>query len=73
MKRIRDWRSFRIGRDGAFLEHGDRSGLLLPQVAGGAIDTESRFLESLCQKAGLRRDAYRDPHARLSVFRAQVF
>ncbi|MGO9897447.1 MAG: AmmeMemoRadiSam system protein B [Bryobacteraceae bacterium] len=73
MKRIRDWRSFRIGRDGACLEYGAHSELLLPQVAGHGIYTETSFLEALSRKAGLRPDAYRDPQARLSVFRAQVF
>ena len=72
MRRIRDWRSFRIGRDGACLEYGARSGLLLPQVASHGAYTETGFLEALSQKAGLRPDAYRDPQARLSVFRAQV-
>jgi MEMO1 family protein len=72
MRRIRDWRSFRIGRDGACLEYRAGSELLLPQVASRGAYTEIRFLEALSQKAGLRPDAYRDPQARLSVFRAQV-
>jgi AmmeMemoRadiSam system protein B/AmmeMemoRadiSam system protein A len=73
MKRIRDWRSFQIGRHGACLELGARSGLLLPQVAGDGAYTQTGFLEALSRKAGLRPDAYRDPQARLSVFLAQVF
>ena len=73
MKRIRDYKSFRIGRDGAYIECKGRSGLLLPQVASPDICTESRFLASLCRKAGLGPEAYLDPEARLSVFRAQVF
>jgi hypothetical protein len=73
MRRIRDWRLFRIGRDGAYLEYGARGELLLPQVARDGAFTEARFMEALCQKAGLRPSAYRDPQARLSVFRAQVF
>jgi MEMO1 family protein len=71
MRRIRDWQSFRIGRDGACLDYGSRSGLLLPQVAGRGFRTPDRFLEALCQKAGLAPAAYRDPQARLSIFRAQ--
>ncbi len=73
MKRIRDWRSFQLGRHGACLESGARSGLLLPQVASPGRFTQTSFLEALSRKAGLRPGAYRDPQARLSVFQAQVF
>jgi len=73
MKRIRDWKSFRVGRDGACLEYGGLTQLLLPQVASDGCYTATRFLEALSHKGGLRRDAYRDAKARLSVFRAQVF
>ncbi|MGP8244991.1 MAG: AmmeMemoRadiSam system protein B [Bryobacteraceae bacterium] len=72
MKRIRDWRTFRVGRDGACLEYDARSELLLPQVAADGIHTGTGFLEVLSRKAGLRPGAYRDPQAKLSVFRAQV-
>lgn len=73
MKRIRDWRSFRIGRDGACLEYDGLTHLLLPQVASHGVCTATRFLQALSRKAGLRPGAYRDSKARLSVFRAQVF
>jgi hypothetical protein len=72
-KRIRDWTSFHLGRDGAVVECGGRRGLLLPQVADRGSWTPARFLEALSQKAGLRASAYRDPQTRLYVFRAQVF
>lgn len=72
MKRIRDWKSFRVGRDGACLEYGGLTQLLLPQVASHGF-TATSFLEALSNKAGLPRGAYRDAKARLSVFRAQVF
>jgi MEMO1 family protein len=73
MKRVGDWNSFRFGRDGAMLEYNDRRSLLLPQVAGHGVSTATGFLEALSRKAGLRSGAYREPQARLSVFRAQVF
>jgi hypothetical protein len=73
MKQIRDWRAFRIGRDGAFLDSGGHTGLLLPQVAAHGAFTETSFLEALSRKAGLAPHAYRDQKARLSVFQAQVF
>jgi hypothetical protein len=72
MKRIRNWTSFQIGRDGASLEYDGRTQLLLPQVATHGY-TATRFLEALSRKGGLRPNAYRDAKARLSVFRAQVF
>ena len=71
MKQILDWKSFRIGRDGAYLQFGARSSLLLPQVADHGY-TETGFLEALSQKAGLSHDTYLDPQARLSVFQAQI-
>jgi AmmeMemoRadiSam system protein A len=73
MKRIRDWRSFRIGHHGARLDSGPHSALLLPQVADHGAYTATSFLEALSRKAGLPPGAYRDPQARLSVFLAQVF
>ena len=73
MKRLRDWRSFRLGVDGAYLIVGGRCGLLLPQVAGHGIDTPERFLECLSRKIGLPPNAYRDRDAKLFVFHAQVF
>ncbi|MDR3718753.1 MAG: AmmeMemoRadiSam system protein B [Bryobacteraceae bacterium] len=72
MKRIRSWTSFQVGRDGASLEYEGRTQLLLPQVASHGYSA-ARFLEALSRKGGLRSNAYRDPQARLSVFRAQVF
>lgn len=73
MKRIRDWKSFRVGRDGACMEYDGRTQLLLPQVAKEGEYTATRFLEALSRKGGLGPNAYRDPKARLFVFQAQVF
>ena len=73
MRRIRDWRSFQLGRHGAYLECGSHSGLLLPQVANHPGFTQTSFLETVSRKAGLPHSAYQDPQARLSIFRAQVF
>jgi AmmeMemoRadiSam system protein A len=73
MKRIRDWTSFRVGRDGACLDYDGRTQLLLPQVAREGGYTATRFLEALSRKGGLGPNAYRDQKARLFVFQAQVF
>lgn len=73
MKRIRDWTSFRVGRDGACMEYDGRTQLLLPQVAREGDYTATRFLEALSRKGGLGPNAYRDSRARLFAFQAQVF
>jgi uncharacterized protein len=63
----------RPGTDGLIVETDRTSGLLLPQVAAemgwGATD----LLEGTCEKAGLPRDAWRDPRVRVLRFQAEVF
>ena len=66
---LRDPAAFRPGLDGVLVERGDRRGLLLPEVATeqgwGAVE----MLETTCRKAGLPRDAWRDPGTDVFVFR----
>lgn len=62
-----------LGRDGALLRAGSRSGLFLPQVAteqGWDLET---FLNHLCLKAGLAPGTWRRPDARIERFTAEVF
>lgn len=73
MKRLRDASAFRLREHGALLECWGRRGLLLPQVARERGASAEWFLDALSQKAGLPKGSWRDPQARLSVFRAQVF
>ena len=62
-----------IGRHGLLvLLHGQR-GLLLPQVAIEHRLTSRQFLEQACRKAGLPREAWRDPEARIFGFTCEVF
>ncbi len=63
----------RVGRDGLILRLGRRGGLLLPQVPVELGWDRARFLEGMCQKAGLPPGSWRDPHARLWRFSAVVF
>jgi AMMECR1 domain-containing protein len=35
--------------------------------------TREQFLEETCRKAGLRREAWRDPEAQLFAFTCEVF
>ena len=62
-----------IGVDGLWISHGERRGLLLPQVAVQASWDAVTFLTRTCHKAGLPPEAWRDPEATVTAFQAQVF
>jgi AMMECR1 domain-containing protein len=54
--------------------HGtDTSGLLLPQVATKYNFDPEEFLECLCQKAGLKSEAWKDESNRIFRFEAEIF
>ena len=65
--------SIEIGRHGLFVRLHEQRGLLLPQVAVEHRLTCEQFLEETCRKAGLRREAWRDPEALLFGFTCEVF
>jgi AmmeMemoRadiSam system protein A len=62
-----------LGRHGLLVVHHSKRGLLLPQVAIEHHLTREQFLEETCRKAGLQREAWRDPEARLFAFTCEVF
>lgn len=62
-----------VGRDGLMLELGSRRGLLLPQVATEHGWGREEFLENTAWKAGLPRDAWKDPKAHIHRFAAEIF
>jgi AmmeMemoRadiSam system protein A len=62
-----------IGRHGLFVRLHAQRGLLLPQVAVEHRLTREKFLEETCRKAGLPREAWRDPEAQLFGFTSEVF
>jgi len=69
MRLIDDWRNIEVGRHGVWLRRGQSSGVFLPQVGRDTGWSLERFLEELSsQKAGLRRDIYKDPKTQLYVF-----
>jgi AmmeMemoRadiSam system protein B/AmmeMemoRadiSam system protein A len=72
MKRIGSLEQFRVNQHGALLESGHDRALLLPQVAAERNWRADQFFEALARKAGVSREVYRDPAARLFVFRAQI-
>jgi len=61
-----------IGRDGLIIRQRERSGLLLPQVAGDHGWDPVRFLEETCRKAGLPGSAWKEG-ARIEAFGAEVW
>jgi hypothetical protein len=62
-----------VGQDGLILEAGRRRGLLLPQVATEWGFDALRFLDAVCEKAGLGPGDWRAPGTKLWAFRAEVF
>jgi AmmeMemoRadiSam system protein A len=68
-----DPRDFDPQVHGIIIELGGRRALLLPKVAQEEGWDARRTLETVCWKAGLPPDAWRDPLARLSVFTAFDF
>ncbi len=61
-----------IGTHGLLVEQGGRRGLLLPQVALEHHLDRERFLEETCWKAGLARDAWKNPDTKIYGFRCEI-
>jgi AmmeMemoRadiSam system protein A len=61
------------GKHGLVVSRGWHRGVLLPQVATEFKWQAARFLEETCVKAGLEREAWKDPHTRVQAFTAEVF
>jgi len=62
-----------VGTHGLVLVHGNRSGVLLPQVASEYGWDRKAFLDNLSRKAGLPKDAWKSQQAQLYAFTAEVF
>jgi AmmeMemoRadiSam system protein A len=62
-----------IGRDGLYLIHPNGRGVLLPVVAQERGWGPQEFAWRTAIKAGLDKNAYKDPQARLMVFTAPDF
>jgi AmmeMemoRadiSam system protein A len=70
LARVQD---FDAQQHGIIIEKGTRHALLLPKVAQEYGWDARKTLETLCWKAGLPVDAWREPDARLQVFTATDF
>ncbi|MGL1863067.1 MAG: AmmeMemoRadiSam system protein A [Pseudodesulfovibrio sp.] len=62
-----------IGRHGLIMSRDGRSGLLLPQVPVEWKWDRETFLAQTCVKAGLPRDAWKEPGTTILWFEAVVF
>jgi AmmeMemoRadiSam system protein A len=72
-RRVQNIEEIQIGRDGICIQVGEKRGLLLPQVATERHWGREQFLAATCLKAGVADTAWREPHAVLYRFSAQVF
>src|SRR5580658_8174802 len=61
------------GKHGLVVSQGRQRGVLLPQVATQFNWSAQRFLEETCVKAGLEREAWKEPATRVQAFTAEVF
>lgn len=61
-----------IGNHGLLVERGPRRGLLLPQVAVEHRLGREQFLSETCTKAGLPREAWKDPETKLYGFQCEI-
>jgi AmmeMemoRadiSam system protein A len=72
LERVENPLALQVGRHGLYITSKGRRGVLLPQVAaqhGWDIQT---FLEQVCGKAGLKKNAWKDPATMISTFTALV-
>jgi AmmeMemoRadiSam system protein A len=65
--------SIRVGEHGLSVTQGRRRGVLLPHVATEFGWPAMRFLEETCVKAGLDRNAWKNPETKIQAFTAEVF
>ncbi|UCC43613.1 MAG: AmmeMemoRadiSam system protein B [Candidatus Zixiibacteriota bacterium] len=72
LEKVHDLEEIEVGRDGLMIKLDMHSGLLLPQVATENNWDRTTFLEQTCLKAGLPKNSYRDRHAEIYKFSAEV-
>ena len=72
MQPLEDLLAIQVGTHGLLISHGDRQGLLLPQVAAEYGWNRETFLRQTCLKAGLAPDAWQRG-ARIQMFTVDHF
>ena len=69
----KDISQIKIGKHGLIIRKAGYRGLLLPQVAANYGWNRTMFLEETCRKAGLPKNAWKDPDTEILLFSAEVF
>ncbi|MFC1722319.1 AmmeMemoRadiSam system protein B, partial [Patescibacteria group bacterium] len=73
-KQISDWRNIELGKHGVKIVNGNNTGTLLPQVAKDGEYTLESFLDTICvQKAGLKKDCYKNPNTIIYTYEVEIF
>lgn len=72
LQKITNIQQIQVGNHGLMIEAGAYRGLLLPQVAEKYHWDRTQFLEETCVKAGVPRDAWKKPTARIFIFSAEI-
>jgi uncharacterized protein (TIGR00296 family) len=67
---LKDVKDIQVGKHGLYIVKDNQSGLLLPQVATEFGWNRDEFLEHVCMKSGLPKDAWKD--AELYTFTAEI-
>jgi AMMECR1 domain-containing protein len=67
---LKDTGNIQVGKHGLVIRKGGQSGILLPQVPAEFGWDRDTFLEMVCLKAGLPKNAWKD--AELHIFTAEV-
>lgn len=73
LKRIKSIDEIEVGKHGIMITSAFKRGLLLPQVAKEHNWDKITFLEQTCDKAGLDKDAWKNPDTIIEIFSADVF
>ncbi|PLW80571.1 TIGR00296 family protein [Candidatus Woesearchaeota archaeon] len=66
-------KNIELGKDGLIIEYGPNSGLLLPQVPIDWGWNKTEYLENLSNKAGLGKDAWKEPGVKIYKFQSIIF
>jgi uncharacterized protein len=66
--RVDDPLALQVGKHGLHVAQGAKRGVLLPQVAPQHEWDMKTFVEQTCVKAGLRKNAWKDPRTEISTF-----
>jgi AmmeMemoRadiSam system protein A len=72
LERVENPLGLEVGKHGLHIKSRGRRGVLLPQVAAEYGWDMQTFLEQICRKAGLKKNAWKDPETMISSFTALV-